>query len=950
MGLPKFVGGWMGSLPQNFVIRGEPPVVSSLSIDMNSLLYLAFGRGMGMQPKQIVTYDPKTRQKTITYNINDKDLVEQRKILASMGSHAFEQAMRNLFAILVNALLATYPRDTLILAVDGVAPMGKQVTQRDRRFRGVLDEIIAKTFDFSGFTPGTDVMQEIDKRIYLWLSQNKDKKVLRTNANGVTEEVPLLPAVVIYSSHMQPGEGEQKIMDFYREGRLRTEVPINESRGYHVLMGLDADLMVLAANCGVRDILLAFNNEILPMKGELKVDDLPDLGSASKGMLKFYDINVFRRVVASKMGYSIPDEVTNEYMETNIQLRQAMDDFVFVLSLAGNDFLPGQPALADIAMGVEPLLEAYRKTNLPLTVAVETARDILWSNVAVFFRNLYPSEGSLIYTRTLRKYKYPFKMAEAAVITTDSGVQSLDYNKFRAMWYNRVFSPRDESMRSFVDGLLSAIGSSSDKILGLTPEHMQTSMKAMVTDYLDGLSWVFHYYTRGPKAISEWFFYKYRYTPLLFDLAQATPSVGRTILLGEYQRKPTDMQMHCLHQMLNVLPVASKIQANQSIRGWMTYEGPLADLNPINVAMDPEGVDEERHGVCLLPFPDPLRVMELVGQTNITPDILVKLRPIEAHEWIISETEKRDRINREVQLCKRRFSMPHGDRGQRVTTYQVGGKKGKHEHRGHGGSHGSNHGGHKHAGHAHGSKVGHVIYDSTQPSTKLMQPIVHGEMQPGQPGQGGPSGHGGHGSHGSRGRDGRGGSGSGGSGSQSKVVLQGPETVDSYRRQKPPSLPGPKHPPNNNLDFRPSVIGPQATTQPQQAQQVPVVIVPGPKPTTMTVSATPSADAGSIGGSSSGRGGGRGGRGGRGSRGKMSRGSYGGPSGGYGGAGGGPGERGNREGGQFVVSTATTAMTPMTPAPMVPAPMTVAPTPIQQSSTQQTATQPTSVLRFKPPE
>ena len=67
-------------------------------------------------------------------------------------------------------------------------------------------------------------MVKIDQKLSAWVSENSSNLSKR----------------VIYSSHLSPGEGEQKIFDYVRRGDL---LP---TRGANVIYGLDNDLIILS--------------------------------------------------------------------------------------------------------------------------------------------------------------------------------------------------------------------------------------------------------------------------------------------------------------------------------------------------------------------------------------------------------------------------------------------------------------------------------------------------------------------------------------------------------------------------------------------------------------------------------------------------------------------------------------------------------------------------------
>lgn len=142
------------------------------------------------------------------------------------------------------------PRRLLFLAIDGVAPRAKMNQQRSRRFRtarmaeqqelearqrgewkefgaGTDDE---KRFDSNTITPGTDFMCRLNDHLQYYIQRQMDEDPLWRQLK------------VIYSSHLMPGEGEHKIMDYIRYARSKSEYDV---RTRHCLYGLDADLIML---------------------------------------------------------------------------------------------------------------------------------------------------------------------------------------------------------------------------------------------------------------------------------------------------------------------------------------------------------------------------------------------------------------------------------------------------------------------------------------------------------------------------------------------------------------------------------------------------------------------------------------------------------------------------------------------------------------------------------
>ena len=193
MGIPKFYA-WLLQMKFPGVLANEVPSdVSSFSLDLNGLLHncaqLVYGYGNG-ETEERVEYVKNTDIETL-----------ENEYFGTLDTQ------------LKNLIIDARPKDLLVLAVDGVAPYAKINQQRQRRFRSALDNPLVGKFDSNSITPGTVFMRKIDKFLQVWLGKNKD---------FMSGGIPLLPDKVIYSSHMEPGEGEHKIMDLMRAGIYST--------------------------------------------------------------------------------------------------------------------------------------------------------------------------------------------------------------------------------------------------------------------------------------------------------------------------------------------------------------------------------------------------------------------------------------------------------------------------------------------------------------------------------------------------------------------------------------------------------------------------------------------------------------------------------------------------------------------------------------------------------
>lgn len=229
----------------------------------------------------------------------------------------------------ITAIVA--PTQTLYIAVDGVAPMAKIKQQRLRRFRSAVQaeeeaRIRAEAkgvkyepkprWDTTAITPGTEFMKNLSFSLRQFGKTNKTK-----------------PKTVV-SPADEPGEGEQKIMEYIREHKPNTAV----------IYGLDADLIVLSlwANATLGTTLSLFREE-MEFNGSVKTDALGDE--------KFLYLLVDQLAVA----------LYTKFQKTPTQSKQEFTrDFVGIMSLLGNDFVPHGMVLKIKDDGIESLLRMYR--------------------------------------------------------------------------------------------------------------------------------------------------------------------------------------------------------------------------------------------------------------------------------------------------------------------------------------------------------------------------------------------------------------------------------------------------------------------------------------------------------------------------------------------------------------------------------------------------------------
>ena len=224
------------------------------------------------------------------------------------------------------------PTNTLYIAVDGVAPMAKIKQQRLRRFRSAVQaeeeaKIRAEAkgvpytqqprWDTNAITPGTQFMKALAFALRQFAKSH----------NTTTLNTVVSPAD-------EPGEGEQKIMEYIRANTPKTAV----------IYGLDADLIVLSlwANATLGTTLSLFREE-MEFNGSVKTNAVGD----EKFLYLLTD--------------QLADALYNKYQKSATQPKpEFLRDFVGLMSLLGNDFVPHGMVLKIKDDGIEALLRMYR--------------------------------------------------------------------------------------------------------------------------------------------------------------------------------------------------------------------------------------------------------------------------------------------------------------------------------------------------------------------------------------------------------------------------------------------------------------------------------------------------------------------------------------------------------------------------------------------------------------
>jgi 5'-3' exoribonuclease 1 len=549
MGIESFFGGYIRANYKQCIERKLPDKVSSLFVDCNGIFHHCAQKVYGygdFEGAGMATQDTNTLNREIQNKIE-----EVLKVCA--------------------------PENNFILAPDGVAVAAKLNQQKSRRFISAATRTIS--FDSNQFTPGTDLMIKLDEKLRGWLKFNKK----------------MLPKNIIYSSHLDPGEGEHKIFQFIRENK------IIKGDGAHVLYGLDSDLIILSLLCPLDNIYL--------MREDYR---------------SLVNIDKLREMIKDKFEFE------------GCNRSRLIKDFSILLMFAGNDFLPKLPSFTSINNYVEIFTRLYKTTKKHI---VNEGDDIDFQVVHKILSRFVDVETRLmakIVKESLHKYPYPELIKS---VTIDG---KFDEQKFTNLWYCKQFCPATGELASMYED---------------NKYYTEAEIGKMSVEFLKTMQWVHKYYSEGHKNISNTHFYPYIYAPIgkslhsILSMIYTDKRRTKTRIKKLQDVGPSkNIDITAAHQLLSVIPRrSSKIIPVEVMN---VYDNYMDIIMPEEFVIKHEGTNLDWHRTAVIP---PVN-MNLVSYALVqdpkysTPDRLKSRPPLifENTEYISKQKMKPGDVKRRM--------------------------------------------------------------------------------------------------------------------------------------------------------------------------------------------------------------------------------------------------------------------------------------------------------------
>jgi len=198
----------------------------------------------------------------------------------------------------------------VFIAFDGIPPMAKIKQQKDRRFKGWIQQTMSNTtskWNTIQITPGTSFMNELDAKLHAYFKGHASRY----------ESFQL-------STSKEAGEGEHKLFDW-----IRAHPELHQGQKT-LIYGLDSDLIILSLH-------------------HLQYGEIRLLREAPAFMLQDRELHVLDVPILAK---SIREMIG----ETKLS------DYIFMTLFLGNDFMPHFPALNLRTSGFDTLFRTYTST------------------------------------------------------------------------------------------------------------------------------------------------------------------------------------------------------------------------------------------------------------------------------------------------------------------------------------------------------------------------------------------------------------------------------------------------------------------------------------------------------------------------------------------------------------------------------------------------------------
>jgi 5'-3' exoribonuclease 1 len=281
----------------------------------------------------------------------------KNKLIHASSREEMEEIIFSRMEEYLNDIIEKTNPEYVYIAIDGVAPIGKISQQRQRRFKTQNDLLLESTLypiQTLELTPGTKYME----RLHLKLKNYAEKYKY------------------IYSSYLEEGEGEHKILQYIKH--LPENINI-------IIYGLDADLLFLALTNKMKHNIIIMREEQILNEEEEKNDIIKDI------KYNYVMINQLHKTI-------------NNYNITS-------EEFIILCYLIGNDFLPKLLSIDVFRNGILNLINAYTyvKSTFKMNLVEDNKINYktflkIFERLEIYEKNVF--ENNTLFDNEMEYYRY----------------------------------------------------------------------------------------------------------------------------------------------------------------------------------------------------------------------------------------------------------------------------------------------------------------------------------------------------------------------------------------------------------------------------------------------------------------------------------------------------------------------------------------------------------------
>lgn len=474
-----------------------------------------------------------------------------------------EELEKNMMDEIVNyivAMITSIESQHVYIAVDGVAPMAKILQQRKRRYKAYIENItrneIKKKYDMLSaidwsnmkITPGTPFMEKLHER----LTELSKMTFLKTKT-------------IIYSSYLECGEGEHKILQFIKKHKLnwQNEIDNNLLLDPIIIYGLDADLIFLALSSNCDNIYL------MREKDQIKELESPTIDKSYNGNKQSEFLNKFNFVYLQSIIQDFYDKIASKCQDKfdSLTIQNVKNDFIFLCFFVGNDFIPSIPSICIKNRGLDQIINSY------IECLIETQINLIQNGKInqIFLQQLFN---------------------KLAVDEIENYISIIENNKKKRNYvYNSKLSSKENAFQKEIWDYenninvrqLQAIHVISeyrncdafvknnfyDKFAGIN-EYYDESIEKLVGKYLEGLKWNFEYYFNS--CPSHMWYYPHHIAPFFSDICKYL-MIRDCNDINKFVFSNNETKLHPFEQLMLAIPKQYHDMLNVDLRKCIDYDG-----------------------------------------------------------------------------------------------------------------------------------------------------------------------------------------------------------------------------------------------------------------------------------------------------------------------------------------------------------------------------------------